>query len=277
MQEQAAAVCRVVINLDRKVVVCDRSALHRRRNGRAVSRRRIRRRVLCAAVRLCDNRITSRRVKPREDHAAGARTHKARCDRIARVVYKRILAVRIRRIDCNRGRIIRGIRHCREVRLCRRNHRERLRSLLIGRDRGNIGSGCRILIGFQLIDMIGLARAEPRKAACRERKSRHCRDHIAVQICDGIDARGIRRVNPKLSRAVRAADTCVHIRHRKDHIAECGDMDKVRGIARIALHRQTAEVLIRRHEVPGVVIPALELIADVRRDRRCQAAERRIL
>ena len=54
-------------------------------------------------------------------------------------------------------------------------------------------------------------------------------------------------------------------------------MDKVRGIACIALHRQTAEVQLRRHEVPGVVIPALELIADVRRDRRCQAAERLIL
>ena len=125
--------------------------------------------------------------------------------------------------------------------------------------------------------MIGLARAEPRKAACRERESRHRRDHIAVQIRDRIDARGVRRVDPKLSRAVRAADTCVHIRHRKNRVAERCGQDKVRGIARIALHRQTAEVLIRRHEVPGVVIPALELIADVRRDRRCQAAERLIL
>ena len=268
MQEQATAVCRVIVDLDREGVVCDRSALCRRRNGRAVSRRRIRRRVLCAAIRLCDNRITSRRVKPREDHAAATRAHKARCDRIARIVNERILAVCIRRVDCDRGRVVRGIRHCREVRLCCRNHRERLRSLLIGRNRRNIGSGRRVLVGCELIDMIGLPRTEARKVACRECKSRHCRDHIAVQIRDRIDARGVRRVDSKLSRTVRAADTCVHIRHRKNCVAECGDQDKVRGIACIALHRQTAEVLIRRHEVPGIVIPALELISGVWRDRR---------
>ena len=276
MLKQSAAVCRIVLNLDGQHIRCDYRSLVGRGNRHAVARSRIRRRILCRAVRLCHHRVASRRIETREYHATTGRAHKARCNRVARIIHKRVLAVCRRRIHRDRSRVACRIRNRREIGLRRRNNRERLRSLLICRNQSDVASDCRGLIGRELIDMIGLTRVETGEVARCQRRAGHDRTHVSVLIGDRIVARRIRRVDLNLSRAIRTAHGGIHVRRRKDHVVQRCLQDELCGVLRIALHRQAAETRIGRNE-RATAVPAIKLIICRRCHHRRQGAERCVL
>ena len=276
MLKQSAAVCRIVLNLDGQHIRCDYRGLVGRGNRHAVAGSRICSRILCRTGRLCYHRIAPCRIEPREDHATAGRAHKARCNRVARIVHKRVLAVCRRRIHRDRSRVTCRIRNRREIGLRRRNNRERLRSLLICRNRSDEASDCRGLIGRELIDMIGLTRVETGEVARCQRRAGHDRKHVSVLIGDRIVARRIRRVDLNLSRAVHSAHGGIHIRRREDHVVQRCLQDKLCRVLRIALYRQAAEARVGRNK--GVsAVPALELIVRRRCHRRCQGIKRCVL
>ena len=274
--KQSAAVCRIVLDLDSQRIRCDYRSLVGSGNRHTVTGRCICSRILCRAGRLCHHRIASRRIETREDHATTGRAHKARCNRVARIVHERVLAVCLRRVHRNRSRVACRIRNRREIGLRRRNNRERLRSLLICRNQSDVASDCRGLIGRELIDMIGLTRLETGEVARCQRRAGHDRKHVSVHIGDRIVARRIRRVDLNLSRAVHSAHGGIHIRRREDHVVQRCLQNKLCGVLRIALHRQAAETRIGRNE-RATAVPAIKLIICRRCHHRRQGAERCVL